>query len=250
MADEPMADEPAMTRPAQSAHSDEALASHQQQPLREAAQQLVFALSHELGNLMAGVRLQAFLLTDDPSPRALAAASLELDDLSAKAGSLLSQLRPLLSPPAPAAGNPTAVLRQLQAGLDDHLGQGVALRIAGTQRDKDEKALPAIAVDVGLVHCLVLPLLLYAAEAASPGGEVQVGAEASDDGGAVVFSVEDDGDREESLEGWRDQAPRGRPLACQVAHCVLASYGGRLRVGVAGGRTRVELRVPCAKTLG
>ena len=240
MVDEPVADDPAIPRSAPHAQFEPELS---QDALAE-AQHLVFALSHELGNLMAGVRLQAYLLTDDPSPRELAAASLELDDLSAKAGSLLSQLRPLLSPPAAATAHPMAVLLQLKTGLEDHVGQGVALRIVGIAGEG--RGLPPVAVDGQLVHCLLLPLLLYAAEAASPGGEVVVAAEANSDASEVVFSVEDDGSGGEPLEDWRDQAPRGRPLACQVADRILARYGGRLRVVAADGRTRVELRVPQA----
>lgn len=144
----------------------------------EASRSPVFAIIHELGNLMAGVRLQAYLLTDDPKPRALATASLELEDLSVKACALLSLVRPLLSPAGEATANARAVLHGLHVAMEDHVGQGVNVRIVEDRGKVDTPSsdptgddaipaeLPELHLDGELIRCLLTPLLHAGAEAA------------------------------------------------------------------------------------
>ena len=60
---------------------------------------LVFAMCHEISNLVAAMRLQAHLLDEELDARGLAVASLEIDDLSARTASLLALVRPVLTEP-------------------------------------------------------------------------------------------------------------------------------------------------------
>ena len=59
---------------------------------------IVFAIAHELGNHLAGIRLEAHLLDEDLGVRGLAKASLAIESLAGQAGPLLTLLRPLLGP--------------------------------------------------------------------------------------------------------------------------------------------------------
>ena len=58
---------------------------------------LVFAICHEVGNLVGVIRLNADLIDAKASERELATLSVEIDDSSARIRSLLALVRPLLS---------------------------------------------------------------------------------------------------------------------------------------------------------
>jgi len=204
------------------------------------AARLALAVCHEIGNLVGAVRLQAHLLDSEFSPKELATASVEIEDLCARSSALLSLMRPLLSR-VPRGGEegavPAALLNALQYVLEDCWGRGVTLSL------ECREGLPDVAADFDTLQHLLLTLAFGAMEAALPKGRVYIRAlpgEASDE---VCFAVEDDGPDEE-LADWSQQMLRGRPLACAVASRILARRGGRLEVDRSHETTRVALILP------
>jgi len=210
-------------------------------PAREDGGPLVFALCHEVGNLLAAVRLRAHLVDEELGRRELAAASVEIDDLCARASALLAQVRPILSgpgdPPRPVPAE--RVLSAVQQTLDDQGVRGVSLRLEMADD------LPDIRVDPEVLHPVLLTLIQGAVEAASPRGAVVVRAEPS--GGDLAIAIRDDGDEEEDLSDWRSQPRRGRPLAWAAAERILEGWSGTLVVSRRdGGGTHVRVALPAA----
>lgn len=202
--------------------------------------ELVFALCHEIGNLVGAVRLHAHLLDEDMGAREIALASVELDDLSARASALLSHIRPVLSGPPERRGevDPTALVGVVQKVMEEHGGRGTQLRVDVVPE------LPMIDMDQDAIHPLLTSLIFCAVEAATVRGSVTLRAEARP--GAVAFVVEDDGPVDEDPTLWRDQMRRGRPLICAVASAILDKRGGELDVTRSQGRTSVALVLPVA----
>ena len=62
---------------------------------------LVLSICHEAGNLVGAIRLNAHFVDDRLSALELAAASVEIDDLSARISSLLALVRPLVATEVP-----------------------------------------------------------------------------------------------------------------------------------------------------
>jgi nitrogen-specific signal transduction histidine kinase len=203
-------------------------------------QELVFALCHEIGNLVGAVRLHAHLLDDDMGARELALASVELDDLSARASALLSHVRPTLKGPPQRRSEvePGALLGVVHKMMAEHGGRGTQLRVDVVAE------LPTVLVDQDAIHPLLTSLVFCAMEAASSRGTVTLGAEPRP--GAVAFLVEDDGPVDEDPTQWRDQMRRGRPLICAVASAILRKRDGELEVERNDGCTRVALVLPVA----
>ena len=102
--------------------------------------ELVFALAHEIANLLAAARLEAGLL--DP---AAPAAELQriadcVSETSARAGSLLALLRPLLAPEGvdPVPIDALELLEGLRGGLDESSDTRVVIAL------KTAVELPAV----------------------------------------------------------------------------------------------------------
>ncbi|MCZ6463207.1 MAG: hypothetical protein O7A09_02630 [Proteobacteria bacterium] len=212
-------------------------------------QGLVLAVCHELGNLLAAIRLHAAAVIDDPEPAELARVSVEVDDLAGRCGALLAQVRALLSEaeadPDSDAGPPASPEAVVAAVADVIEAQG--LRGVRFSMDAGE-ALPPVPIASGLMHFLLLTQISGAADAARPRGSVRLSATGTGDGkgGEVRFVVEDDGPADAELEAWRDVALRGRALACALASHILEARGGALEAVRVGTVTRVELRLPAA----
>lgn len=203
-------------------------------------EQLLFALCHEIGNLVGAVRLHAHLLDDDMGARELALASVELDDLSARASALLSHIRPLLSGPPLRRGEvePAALIGVVHKMMEEHGGRGTQLRVDVLPE------LPPVDVDQDAIHPLLTSLIFCALEATSSTGRVTLRVERRRE--AVAFVVEDDGPVDEDPTLWHEQMRRGRPLICAVASVILEKRGGRLEVTRDGGRTALALVLPVA----
>lgn len=197
--------------------------------------QLVFALCHEVRNSLAATRLRAHLLAADAGEGEIAATVEKISAVAARAGSLLAQVRPLLSPSTrpPRAIGPVDVLDGLRRDLDEHCERSVRIDL------ETAAALPEAATDPESIHHLLLTAIFGALEAAGPGQLVRVSAEVAGEG--IVFAVEDDAPcRAEP----GDSHLSGRALTWALAEVILGRHGGRLRVPRRDGPTRVELWVP------
>jgi hypothetical protein len=196
---------------------------------------LVFALCHELGNLLAGARLEASQLDSDLEAAGLAAAAERISGVSARAGSLLALIRPLLAPDEALTlpTDPLDVLDGLRRGLDESCDARVAIVL------KSAAELPDVDLAPEVLHHLLLTAVFLGLDAGEPEGRVRVFAEAV--GGRVAFLVEDEGP-----PGDLSEPPelRGRPLTHEIARALLAAQGGRFRVSHAGDRTRVAFEFP------
>jgi signal transduction histidine kinase len=201
----------------------------------EEATRLIFAVCHEIGNMVAAVRLQAHLLDDDLVPKQLAKTSVEIDDLSARMSAMLALVRPLMSQPRsePTGVQPLTIFAAVQQALDDYGGRGMTLDVIC------ESDLPGIVTDPDVMHHLLLTLVFGAVETAQHKGTVTVKASLSN--GGVVFAVEDDAEEDTQLMDWREHMLRGRPLTCAVADFILRKHNGSLAVCREDGVTRVSL---------
>jgi signal transduction histidine kinase len=206
----------------------------------EEAQRLVFAMCHEISNLVAAVRLHAHLIDDDLDPRGLALASIEIDDSSARSGALLALVRAVLGRPHEDGthAQAAAIVLGLQYAIDEHGGRGVAITVQAAG------GLPKVQADPQVMHYLLLTHLYGAIDSAPTGSEVRVVVEPGN--GEVRFVIEDTGSADEEHLGWKKAALRGRVLSCAIADFVLKKIGGRLEVERAEKGTRTSLCVPSA----
>ena len=200
------------------------------------AHELVFAVCHDVGNLLAAVRLQAHLLGDEAGPRALAQASVDVDDLSARAGALLAQIRPLLADGEDRRVEvpPAAVLAAVEATLLDEGLRGLTLEV------QTESSMPHVSLDADALKSMLVCQVYGALETTKAPGKIVLSC--GRDGDELVFGVEDDA-ADDDLDTWRTSARRGRPLACAVAAHILGRGGGRVSLQSRGTRRTLELRL-------
>jgi K+-sensing histidine kinase KdpD len=199
---------------------------------------LVRALCHDVGNLLAAVRLSAHLHSGAVTAAERAAASREIEDLAAQAGALLAHVRPLLagSNIARLRVSPAEVLMAVTRALKGRETGGATLSIARG------RSLPDIRVDPDAIYHLLLTLIRGSLEAAAPDGRVRVSARHQ--GRRVILSVIDSG-RQIDLDELRSGAAlRGRELAIRIADAVLRLMGGRASAELVRRGTRVDLFVP------
>jgi len=165
--------------------------------------ELVAAVCHEIGNLLAGARLLAS--EREPGPNGRIARSL------ARAGALVALLPSLLPARLPrggaAATEPLEVLGGLWRGIDaaDETRLRIELRSAVD--------LPSVALDRETLHHLLLAQLLAALDDGE--GEVSVAATAAP--GAVCFRI----------QGLAPD-PAAASLLRGVAEAILRPLGGRI----------------------
>jgi C4-dicarboxylate-specific signal transduction histidine kinase len=199
---------------------------------------LVRALCHDIGNLLAAVRLSAHLHSTEFAETDRVSVSKEIEDLAAQAGALLAHVRPLLAGPdvAGVAVSPAEVLTAVNRALKDREMGGAALSIAHGRN------LPDVRVDPDALYHLLLTLVRGSLEAAAPNGRVRVSAKHQ--GRRVILSVIDNG-RQMDLDGIRwELMPRGRELAVRVADAVLRLMGGRATAELQQRGTRIDLFLP------
>jgi len=199
--------------------------------------EFVFALCHEIGNLLAAARLEAGLLDPQASPTDLERAAERISEVSARAGSLLALVRPLLAPAdlAIVSTDPLDVLDALRRGFDEHCDVRVAVDL------KSAALLPSVPLAPEVLHHLLLIATYYGLEAAAPAGRVRVFAAPLGEGIAVV--VEDDGSAPETSES---AGLRGRPLTHLLSRSLLALQGGSFQVTRSAHRTRLTFAFPNA----
>jgi signal transduction histidine kinase len=199
--------------------------------------ELVFALAHEIANLLAGSRLEAGLLDPAASAAELQQGADCISLSSARAGALLAMLRPLLAPEAvePLRIDALDLLEGLRSGLDESSDARVVIAL------KTAALVPVVLLAPDAVHQLLLIAIWAGLEAAPAGGALRVSCLA--DGDRVAFVVADDGPAPD-LDPGGDL--RGRPLTWAVTRAVLAAMDGRFDVtrDASAGRTLVSLDFP------
>jgi len=200
---------------------------------------LVFALCHEIGNLLAAARLEAALLDHTAGPDALRLASHRLSAVAARSGSLLALVRPLWVPERilRTRAEPCDLLAGLRRGLDASCDERVAIDVASAAN------LGGIECATEVLHHLLLTAIFIGLEAGDAArSPVRVAACAA--GSDVEIFVENEGVAEDEEAG----ALRGRSLAVAVARRLLASQGARVALSHTGVRTRVAFLYPCVRS--
>jgi hypothetical protein len=201
---------------------------------------LVFALAHEIGNHLAGIRLEAHLLDEELDARGLARASVAIDSLAGRAGPLLALLRPLLAPGAPRAvgSRLAAVLESVRRQLEEEGvgGRPVELEIA-----------PEAAADGPAFEGLHDLLLALVGEPGSlPPGRSPIVFRLGRQGHESELVCELPGEVFAEIGAGQGAAPalRGRVLAVAIARVLVADAGGRVELPSESGRSRIVLRLP------
>lgn len=197
--------------------------------------ELIFALCHELRNTLAATRLQAHLLASDAAVGEVVDTGERISAMATRAGSLLAQVRPLLSPAGSSLRpiDPVDVLEEVRRSLDESCERSLRVEL------EKAAALPAASIDPESIHHLLLTAVLDALGALAPGQRARVTAEAAGD--RIAFVVEDEGSREVEPS---EPVMSGRALCWALAEAILERQGGQLCVQRRSGVTRVELWVP------
>ena len=197
------------------------------------AARIVRSLGHEVGNLLAAIRLSAHLLASDAEERHAEACG-EIQDLAARAGALLAHLRPLLGGAAD-IDRSRLTAREILDGLARTLAEhGPRVKVAGTSEE-----LGSVRADADALHHVLLMLVRGALERSRPSGVVQVSAERR--GEEVVLVLDDEGCDAEGIE---EEASAGRGLDLRIAEAVLSRDDGRLELKRLEPGTRVEVALP------
>jgi signal transduction histidine kinase len=202
------------------------------------ASALALAVCHELGNLLAGVRLEADLLESGSGPGELAGAARRIENASARAGSLLALVPPLLAPDRAAlpAVDVLDVLDGLRSGLDASCDGRVQIDL------KSAAALPPVRLAPEPIHHLLLTAIFQGLEAGGTASRVRV--RASAEGADVALAVLDAGRVDEG----RAPALRGRPLTFAIARSLLRGFAGRVEVAPFEAGTRVAFVLPAVRS--
>lgn len=196
--------------------------------------QLVFALCHEIGNLLAASRLEAYLLRTNQEESDLAQASETISRVAARSGSLLALIRPLLSPAKTLDDTLEVmeVLDRLHRGLDDDCVSRVKLDMKAASR------LPDVSVNSDAIQNLLLTDVYLALAFLEPDEAVSVSACAM--GGGVAFQVEHRAERTELEDS---ETLIGHALAVACGSAILSASGGGVEVARDEDRIRVSYRV-------
>jgi len=189
-------------------------------------EELVFALCHEIGNLLAAIRLHGRWRDPD--------TGLRLSGLAGRAGALLALIRPLLSPGCAETRrfDPLELIDALRPALDDPDDPRLRIDLGSAA------ALPPVVADGETLCQLLLAELFAALEDLPEGEQLRLGAVALGD--AVAFVLED-------RLGRARGAAAGRRLVWDVAEVVLAGWGGRFARETSGDAQRVAFQVPVAR---
>jgi len=197
---------------------------------------LVLALGHEIGNLLAASRLHAHLIDAEMPKAELARVSATIGELSSRMGSLLAQIRPLVSPvPADAPKvDPLEVLDGVRRGMEESCDERVAIDLEAAA------GLPMAIIDPEPLHHILLTAIYQALEETAPAGKVAVSAFAKAE--SIVFCV----DGEAAVDADAGGALKGRSLLHAVAEAILRPRGSRIEIHPLGSGNRLELTVPVA----
>jgi len=210
----------------------------------DAAGELIRSLVHEVGNLLAAVRLSGHFLGGELAGNERRRLSRDVEMLASLCGACLSQIRPLLGEGGQRRFRvpPAALLEGLAQAFEELMPARARLRIAPA------RGLPEVAIDADAVRNLLV-LLVAGAVSAAGSEPVSVQAESWREGPWVVVALSDNGPPVDPLPTWARPGRRGRELGFSVADRVLRLGGGGLRLHAKPGENRVELRLPRAPEL-
>lgn len=200
--------------------------------------ELLFALCHEMGNLVGAIRLQTHLIDQEMRPRDLVVARSEIDVLGARMSALLALVRPSVGDVGRehAVGvHGSDVMAAVEHGLDTLLVPGVELAFERAPGDA------LLRIDRSALQALVASFAHLAVEQVRPRGRVLVASRPGERG--TDFVIEDDGPADSSLVEWSAGPWRGRALLCALAHELLDRCGGSIEATSTNGRSRVVLHV-------
>ena len=201
---------------------------------------LALALCHEVGNLLAALRLSAHLLARDAAAGPLRAAGADLEAIAVQAAEILAQLRPLLAAAKDAdlvRVDPVEALRATARTLAN-------AHLPAAQVEERGEPAPPVLVEVDALHHVLVALAVAPLQGASAPGHVRLCCAVEE--GEIVLAVEDD------TGAWAPDAPdprvgpRGRSLSLEIAATLAARWSGRVIVRPIRAGTRVELRLPPA----
>lgn len=203
---------------------------------KQGAVDLAFAIAHEIGNHLGGIRLQAHLIDEELDLRSLAEASVSIDRMAGRCGPLLTLLRPLLSEDLRSGSSETwsSLLGRVRQQIEDEGTLGVRVEFKGLA------AATFAAPDLEWLYPVLVTLIGATIAHVDRRGSVVIALEPSQDEIAVV--IEDDGEEEDlSLTA----AYRGRPLAVAIARELIGRTVGRVecsrRPEGSSERTRIRL---------
>ena len=205
------------------------------------AEELVFGLCHEIGNLLAASRLEAYLLRAGAEESEVAHAKQTISRVSSRSGSLLALIRPLLAPATAPLDSLEAmeVLDRLHRGIDDDCAKRVGLDLRAAAE------LPDVSVNSDALHHMLLTEIYLALDSLPPEGTVSVSARAMKED--VVFQVEH---RPDSSEAEDPKMLSGRSLAVTCASMILSASGGGVEVSREAESVRVSYRVRADESAG
>lgn len=212
--------------------------------------ELSAAIAHEVRNPLAVVRAAAQQIRETvpadaaEAQRAAGFVIEEVDRLSGVTSALLAAARPL---PLEQRAVGVRGLVDRAFSLAERALDAAPVRL----RREAPDGLPPVRVDPDLVCQVLLGLLVNAAQAAPPGGEICLAARSRD--GAVELAVSDSGPgvpaelRERIFEPFFTTRPQGTGLGLAVARRIVEAHGGRIAVGEApGGGAAFTVRLPVA----
>lgn len=204
--------------------------------------ELAFAIAHEVGNHLGGIRLQAHLLDENLDVRALAEASILIDGLAGRSGPLLALLRPLLSDDWKPAEKTTwaHILGRVQKQIEDEGTGGTRFAV---ELGESASGNPGADVDQMPDHEWLHPLLTALAEAtiAHVGRRCFVTFRLVAGVSESTLWIEDNGEAED-VGAWA--AARGRPLVVGIARNLVERIGGRVDANRTESETRIGLIFP------
>jgi len=203
----------------------------------------VRSLVHEVGNLLAAVRMSGHFLGGDLPAADREHMGREVEMLAALAGACIGQIRTLLGENvdrrsrlalAPILEN---AARTVEEVLPDASCIGVRVH----------KRLPDVRVDADAFHHLLVLLLIGSATArASPGVKVRV--TTAREGHRVIVRVSDNGPPLHEVPTAARPGRRGRELWLSIADAVLRVDGGAVRITPRRRGTLVELLLSAARS--
>ena len=198
---------------------------------------LVLGLGHEVGNILAGIRLGAHLVARRLFDGDVSDGAARTERETTRAGAYLGQMRPLLV--TTRGRRPRVPVQEVLGALDRSLGAA-----AGGPRQlaiRTPRGVADLLADPDALHHVLVALVLCAADATPDGGKVCVSARES--GPNVVLRIEDDGGPLEAGPPPGQPPRRGRPLVLAAAAQIARRQGGRLTVTQRPAKrgTRVEI---------